>query len=114
MPRKGKGSKPTKGKKDLKKNSHIGSPSISRKPNPIQTHHAGTIHLDSGDNSSGVVQLVESGTSKRETMVDHEDHLERNSENQVSEEQSTFVFPIVDPDTMVQMKNIPPSTLFPW
>ena len=71
MHRKGKGSKPTKGQNNSKNNSHIGSPSISRKSNPIQTHHVGTIHLDSGDNSSGVDQPVESGTSKRETMVDH-------------------------------------------
>ena len=31
--------------------------------------------------------------------------------NQPQEEQSTLGFPIVDPDTMVQMKNIPPSVL---
>ena len=111
MPRKGKGSKPTKGQKNSEKNSHIGSPSISKKPNPIQTHHAGKIHPDSGDSSSGVDQPVESGTSKRETMVDHEDHLEGTGENQVSEEQTTFVFPIVDPDTVAQMKNIPPLAL---
>ena len=72
MPRKGKGSKPTKGQKNYENNSHIGSPSVSRKPNPIQTHNTRTIHLDSGNNSSGVVQPVESGSSKRETMVDHE------------------------------------------
>ena len=108
MPRKGKGSKPAKGQNNSENNSHIGSPSVSKKPNPIQTHHAGTIHLDSGDNSSGVVQYV---GSKRETMADHEDHVEGTGENQVSGEQSTFVFPIVDPDTMVQMKNIPPSAI---
>ena len=111
MPRKGKGSKPMKGQNNSKNNSHIGSPSVSRKPNPIQTHHAGTIHLDSSDNNSGVDQPVESVTSKRETMVDHEDHLEGTIENQVSEEQSTFVFPFVDLDTVAQMKNIPPSAL---
>ena len=66
MPRKGKGSKPTKGQNNSKNNSHIGSPSISKKPNPIQTHHAGKIHLDFGNNSSGVDQHVESGTSKKE------------------------------------------------
>lgn len=111
MPRKGKGSKPTKGQKNFENTSHIGSPSISKKPNPVQTHHARTIHLDYGDNNLGVVQPVESGSSKRETMADHEDHVERIDENQVSGEQSTFLFPIVDPDTMVQMKDIPPSTL---
>ena len=78
MSRKGKGSKPTKGKNIF---SHIRSPFVSRKPNPIQTHHAGTIHLDSGDNSPSVDQPVESSTSKRETMVDHEDHLEGIGEN---------------------------------
>jgi len=31
--------------------------------------------------------------------------------NQPQEEQSTLGFPIVDPDTMVQMKNIPPLVL---
>ena len=41
-------------------------------------------------------------------MVDHEDHLEGTGENQVSGEQSTFVFPIVDPDTVAQMRNITP------
>lgn len=81
---------------------------MSRKPNPIHTHHAGTVHLDSGDNSSGVVQSI---GSKRETMVDREDHEERTDENQVSGEQSTFVFPILDPDTVAQMKNIPPPAL---
>ena len=86
MPKKCKGSNPTKGQNNSENNSHIGSPTVSRKSNPIQTHHVGTIHLDSGDNSSGVDQLVESGTSKRETMVDHEDHLEGTSENQVSGE----------------------------
>ena len=84
---------------------------IRRKPNPIQTHHAGTIHLDSGVNSSGVDQPVESGTSKREKIVDHEDHLEGTGENQVSKEQSTFLFPNMDPDIVAQMKNIPPSAL---
>ena len=92
MPRKGKGSKPTKGQKNSENNSHIESPSVSRKPNPIQTHHAGKIHLD---NNSGVVQPVE---SKRETMADHEDYVEGTGENQVSGEKSTFVFPIVDLD----------------
>ena len=43
-------------------------------------------------------------------MVDHEDHVEGTGENQVSGEQSTFVFPIVDPAAVAQMKNIPPST----
>jgi len=80
MPRKGKGSNPTKGRKNSKKNSHIGSPPMSRKPNPIQTHHTGTVHLDSSVNSSGVVQSV---GSKRETMADHEDHVEGTGENQV-------------------------------
>ena len=108
MPKKGKGSKPMKGQKNF---SHIGSPSTSRKPNPIQTHQVGAIHLDSGDNSLGVDHLVESSTSKRETMVDHEDHLEVSGENHGSKEQSTFVFPIVDLDTVTQMKNIPPSAL---
>ena len=70
MPRKGKGSKPTKGQKNFENNSHIGSPSVSRKPNPIQTHHVGTNHLNSGFNSSGVDQPIESGTSKRGKMVD--------------------------------------------
>ena len=78
MPRKGKGSKPTKGQNNF---SHIGSPSTSRKPNSIQTHHAGTIHLDSGNNSSGVDQPVESNTSKKGTMVDKEDHLEGIGDN---------------------------------
>jgi len=58
-----------------------------------------------------VDQPVEIGTSKRETMADQEDNLEGTGNNQVSEEQSTFVFPIVDPDTVAQMKNIPPSAL---
>ena len=66
MRRKGKGSKPSKGQKDFENNSHIGSPSMSRKPN--QTHHTRTIHLDSGDNNSGVVQPIE---SKKEIMADH-------------------------------------------
>lgn len=44
-------------------------------------------------------------------MADHEDHVEGTSENQVSREQSTFVFPIVDLNTVAQMKNIPPSSL---
>lgn len=108
MPRKGKGSKRTKGRMNSENNCHIGSPSVSRKPNPIQTQHARTIHLDSGDNSSGVVQSV---GSKRETMADHENHVEGTSENQVCREQSTFVFPIVDPDTVAQLKNILISTL---
>lgn len=81
MPRKGKGSKPTKSQNNFENNSHIASPSVSRKPNPIKTHHAGTIHLDSGNNSSGVDEPVENGTSKREKMVDHEDHLEGTGEN---------------------------------
>lgn len=81
MPRKGKGLKPTKGRKNFEKNFHIGSPSLSRKPNPIQTHHAGTIHLDSGDNILGVDQPVESGTSKWGIMVDQEDHLEGIGDN---------------------------------
>ena len=75
MPRKGRGSKHTKGQNNFENNSHIGSPSVSGKPNLIQTHHAGTIHLDSGDNNSGVVQLVESCSSKREILADHEDHV---------------------------------------
>ena len=97
MPRKGKGSKPTKGQKNF---SNIGSPSTSRKPNSIQIHHTGTIHLGFGTNISGVDQPVESGTSKKETMADQGDHLEGTGDNQVSEGQSTFVFPIVDPDTI--------------
>ena len=78
MPRKGKGSKPTKGQNKF---SHTRSPSVRRKPNSIQTHHAGTIHLDSGVNSSGVDQPVESSTSKRETMADQGDHSEGTSDN---------------------------------
>ena len=97
MPRKGGGSKPSKGQNNFENNSHIGSPSMSRKPN--QTHQAGRIHLDSGDNNSGVVQRVE---SKKETMTDHEIYVEGFGENQdhVRKEQSTFVFPIVDPNTV--------------
>ena len=108
MPRKGKCSKPTKGQNNF---SHIGSPSTGRKPNPIQTHHARTIHLDSGNNSSGVDQPVESGTSKKGAMADQGDHLEGTGDNQVSEGKYIFVFPIVDPDIVSQMKNIPPSGL---
>jgi len=78
MPKKGRGSKPTKGRKNSENHSHIGSPSVRRKPNPIQTHHARIVHLDFGDNSSGVVQ---SFGSKRETMADYEDHGERIDEN---------------------------------
>jgi len=78
MPRNGRGSNPTKGRKNSENNSHIGSPSLSRKPNLIQTHHAGTIHLDFGDNNSGVVQSI---GSKRKTMADHEDHVEGTSVN---------------------------------
>jgi len=81
---------------------------MRRKPNPIKTHHAGIVHLDSSHNSSSVTQSV---GSKRETMADHEDHVEGISVNQVSGEQSAFVFPIVDPNTMAQMKNIPPLAL---
>lgn len=44
-------------------------------------------------------------------MVDQEDHAEGTGENQVNGEQSTFGFPIVDPYTQVQMKNISPSTV---
>ena len=44
MPRKCKGSKPTKGQNNSENNFHIGSPSVSRKPNPIQTHHVGSIY----------------------------------------------------------------------
>ena len=108
MRRKGKGSKPTKVQKNFENSSHIGSPFVSRKPN--QTHHVGTIHLDYSDNNSGVVQPIE---SKRETMADHEIYVEGSGENQdqVSKEQSTFVFPILDPDIVARMKNIPPSTL---
>ena len=96
MPRKGKGSKPTKGRNNSKNNSHIGSPSISRKPIPIQTHHVGTVHLDFGDNSSGVVQPkegkhettsiqssqhAESGSREGEKMADRKDHAEGTGEN---------------------------------
>lgn len=44
-------------------------------------------------------------------MEVHDDHAEGTGENQVNEEQSTFVFPIVDPDIVVKMKSIPPSSL---
>ena len=44
-------------------------------------------------------------------MVDQEYHLEGTSDNKVSEEKSTFVFQIVDPDTVAQIKNTPPSAL---
>ena len=81
MPRKDKGSKPTKGQNNSENNFHIGSPFVSRKPNPTQTHHVGTIHLDSCNNSSGVDQLVERSTSKRGIMVDQEDHLEGTGDN---------------------------------
>ena len=40
-----------------------------------------------------------------------EDHAEGSGDNQVNEEQSTFEFPIVDPNTQIQMKNISPSAL---
>ena len=55
MPRKGRGSKPTNGWKNSENNSHIESPSVIWNPNPIQTHHTWIFHLDSGNNSSGVV-----------------------------------------------------------
>lgn len=83
MPRKGRGSKPTNGRKNFENHYHIESPSVSKKPNTIQTHHAGTVHLDSGDNISGVVLSI---GNKRETMADREDHGERTDENQVSGE----------------------------
>jgi len=128
MLRRGRGPKPTKGRGNIDKsenNFHIGSSSVGRK-SKIQTYHAGKIHLDSGDSRSGVVQPkegkeeatssqssqpIESGSCEGETMVDHEDHAEETSENQVNEEQSNFEFPIVDPDSIAQMKNIPPLTL---
>ena len=78
MPRKGKGLKPTKGQKNF---YNIGSPYARRKPNSIQTHHVGTIHLDFGTNNSGVDQPVESGTSKKETMANQGDHLEGTGDN---------------------------------
>lgn len=56
-------------------------------------------------------QPVESASCGRTTMVDHENHVEGTSENQVNVEQSTFGFPVADPDTQVQMKNISPSAL---
>jgi len=80
----------------------------------MQTHHVGTIHLDSGNSSSGVTQLakgkkeivglqndlthswpsqlVESGLFGGTKMTKHKDHAEGTSENQVNEEQSTFGF----------------------
>ena len=90
MLRRGRGSKPTKVQGNIdkfKNNFHIGS-SPGRK-SKIQTHHAGTIHLDSSDSSSGVVQPkegkeettssqssqpTESGSREGKTMVDHKDH----------------------------------------
>ena len=47
----------------------------------------------------------------RKIMEYMEDHAEGSGENQVNEEQSTFGFPIVDPDTQVQTKNISPLAL---
>lgn len=44
-------------------------------------------------------------------MGDMEDHAKGSGENKVNEEQYTFGFSVVDPDTQVQMKNISPSTL---
>lgn len=44
-------------------------------------------------------------------MEDMEDHVEGIGENQVNEEQSTFRFPIVNPNIQAQMKNISPSVL---
>ena len=56
-------------------------------------------------------QPVESDSHGKTTMADQEDHAEGNGQNQVNEEQSTFGFPIMDPETQVQMKNISLSTL---
>lgn len=53
-------------------------------------------------------QPVEIGSCGRMTMEDREDHAEGSGENQVNEGSG---FPIVDPDTQVQMKNISPSNL---
>lgn len=44
-------------------------------------------------------------------MENQEDHAKEIGENQVNEEQSIFEFPIVGPDTQVQMKNLSPLIL---
>lgn len=56
-------------------------------------------------------QPIESGSHGEATMVDQEDHAEGTGEIQLNEEQSTFGFPIIDPDTQVKLKNISPLAL---
>lgn len=96
--------KPTKGRGNTDKyeiKSHIGPSFAGRKSKQTQTHHAGTIYLDSGINSPSVTQPtkgkkgtirthsqpaqpIESGFLGGETMADHEDHAERPGENKVN------------------------------
>jgi len=138
MTRRGKDPKPKKGRGNIDKSesfSHARPSVVGRNSKKTQTHHASTIHLDSGDNSSGISQPSEeneetiwtkkinlnhiqpsqfmgSGMFKGEGMVDNEYvHAEEMVENQPKEEQSTFGFSIVGPHAVVQMKNIPPSLL---
>ena len=136
MPKKGRGPKPNKGQRNTKKSeksSYIGPSFAGRKSKQTQSHHARTVHLDSGNNHSGVTQNKKvkkeansdqkfqfnnnqpsssgSGPIGGTTMVDHEDHAEGSRENQVNDEHSTFGFPIVKSKENVQMKNISPSNI---
>ena len=59
MPKKGRGPKSNKGRRNTEKfenSSHIGLSFASRKSKQTQTHHARTVHLDSGNNDSSVTQ----------------------------------------------------------
>jgi len=128
MPKRGRGPKLTRGQRNTNKyetKTHFGPSFTGRKPKQTQTNHTGTVHLGPGSSALGVTQPikgkkgivgihsqpVKSGSGRRTTMVDMEDHAEGSGEKQVNEEQSTFRFPIMDPDTQVQMKNISPSAL---
>lgn len=105
MPKRGRGSKPTKGLGNIGKfenNYHIRPPFVGRKSKQSEIHHAGIFHLDLGNSSPGVTQptkgnketirthsqpsqLLESSSIRGTKMVYHEDHAEGTGENQVNE-----------------------------
>jgi len=102
MTKKGRGPKPNRGRRDTDKSeifSHIGSSLAGLNSKKTRTHHARTVHLDSGNSSSGLPQLAkgkkeaiviqktnlshsepchffESGPIGGTKMADHEDHVE--------------------------------------
>lgn len=68
MTRRGGDPKPNKGRGNIDKSklySHVGPSVAGMNYRQTQTHHAGTIHLDSGDSSSRISQPSE---GKKETI----------------------------------------------